>query len=322
MTTTPTLASAPASREADSLPATPARKDNIHRHLTEEGICVLTFDRPDSTANIFDQATMAELAAHLDQIESADVRGLVLVSAKKSIFIAGADLTAMARTRDPAQLAAMVETGQKVFNRIAALKIPTVAAIHGACVGGGSRSAWPAITASLRRIRRLRSVSRNLLGILPGLGRFDPPAALGRLAQGARHHPGRQNPRRQPRAEMRMIDEIALANIWDPRLNSFSTRPPNFGIAPPRDGPSIPVSPPPHRLAGREQLLIKTRGHYPAPESPRSRHPRHTRAARAPWPWNAMLSRVGPHRCLRNLIRIFFLQERAKKLSGVPGDER
>ncbi len=65
----------------------------IRREIGNDQICVLTFDRPESGANIFDDATLDELNEHLDFIENdAALRGLIIASAKKSIFIAGADL--------------------------------------------------------------------------------------------------------------------------------------------------------------------------------------------------------------------------------------
>src|SRR5882672_10323737 len=89
------------------LPATPqpaqarSKPPLIRRHLTDKQICVLMFDRPDSSANIFDMATLTELNEHLDAIESdSQIRGLVLASAKKSIFIAGADLHSLSQRVD------------------------------------------------------------------------------------------------------------------------------------------------------------------------------------------------------------------------------
>ncbi len=103
-----------------------------------DGICVLTFDRPDSGANIFDAQTMNDLRAHVDEIEKdSSLKGLIVTSAKKSIFIAGADLQTLLRQAQTGEMRAFIAEGQKVFNRLAALKIPTVAAIHGACAGGG-----------------------------------------------------------------------------------------------------------------------------------------------------------------------------------------
>ena len=104
----------------------------------DNGICLLTFDRPESGANIFDAATMADLEQQLDAIEQDDsLEGVVILSAKKSIFIAGADLKTLLRQARAGEMRGFIAEGQRIFNRLAALKIPTCAAIHGACAGGG-----------------------------------------------------------------------------------------------------------------------------------------------------------------------------------------
>ena len=65
----------------------------IHRQVTDEHICILYFDRPESSANIFDRAALWELREQLEWIAgNPELKGVVLASAKKSIFIAGADL--------------------------------------------------------------------------------------------------------------------------------------------------------------------------------------------------------------------------------------
>jgi 3-hydroxyacyl-CoA dehydrogenase/enoyl-CoA hydratase/3-hydroxybutyryl-CoA epimerase len=110
----------------------------IRREIDADGICVLTFDRPESGANIFDPPTMRDLSDHLDAIEKdSSITGVVVTSAKKSIFIAGADLKTLLKQAQSGELRAFISEGQKVFNRLAALNVPTVAAIHGACAGGG-----------------------------------------------------------------------------------------------------------------------------------------------------------------------------------------
>src|SRR5205814_6690071 len=110
----------------------------IRSEIDDDHICLLTFDRPDSGANIFDAATLNELHEHVDLIESdASLRGLIITSAKKSIFIAGADLKTLLKQAQTGELRDFIARGQRIFNRITALKIPTAAAIHGACAGGG-----------------------------------------------------------------------------------------------------------------------------------------------------------------------------------------
>jgi len=110
----------------------------IRRDTGDDHICVLTFDRPDSGANIFDAATLDELSEHLDALQKdSSLRGLIITSAKKSIFVAGADLKTLLQAAKTGEMRRFIERGQKVFNRLADLKIPTVAAIHGASAGGG-----------------------------------------------------------------------------------------------------------------------------------------------------------------------------------------
>lgn len=143
----------------------------IHRHIMPGRICVLTFDRAQSSANVFDCATLWELDRHLDFVErEPGLRGLVFVSGKKSIFIAGADLHAVSEMQ-PEALREFARLGQRVFNRIADLPLTTVAAIHGAAMGGGAELAL----ACDRRVMSDDSVTRigwpeTSLGILPAWG--------------------------------------------------------------------------------------------------------------------------------------------------------
>src|SRR5262249_55556956 len=142
---------------------------NISRSLTTDGIAVLTFDRPDSSANVFDRATLEELEAHVAALEiDPAVRGVILASAKGKIFIAGADLNAFTSDTDAAALAEMVDRGHRVFTRLSRLPIPSVAAIHGVCLGGGLEVSlacdWR--VASLDKATKL-GLPETQLGILP-----------------------------------------------------------------------------------------------------------------------------------------------------------
>ena len=95
----------------------------IQRAVGNDRVCVLTFDRPESGANIFDVATMRALAEHIDAIERDNsLRGLIIISAKKSIFIAGADLKTLLKQAPTGEMRDFIAEGQRVFNRIAALK--------------------------------------------------------------------------------------------------------------------------------------------------------------------------------------------------------
>src|SRR5215471_20857818 len=144
----------------------------IRRETGDDQICVLTFDRPDSGANVFDAATLHELNEHIDGAEKdASLRGLIVASAKKSIFVAGADLKTLLQAAKTGEMRGFIERGQQVFNRLAGLKIPTVAAIHGASAGGGFEVALAcdyrlASEDSATRI----GLPETTLGLLPAWG--------------------------------------------------------------------------------------------------------------------------------------------------------
>ena len=132
---------------------------------------ILVFDRADSPANILDSATLGELSERLDELAAQpEITGLLIRSAKPDDFIAGADLNEISSARGE-KLQRLVSTGQTLFNRIADLPYPTVAAIHGACVGGGYELAlacdWRVASDSPQTAVGL---SETRLGIIPAWG--------------------------------------------------------------------------------------------------------------------------------------------------------
>src|SRR5689334_23297813 len=102
----------------NSMPAV-AAASMIQRQIGDDHIGLLTFDRPESGANIFDGATLDELNEHLDFIENdSSLRGVIITSAKKSIFIAGADLKTLLQQAQSGDMRAFIAAGQRIFNRL------------------------------------------------------------------------------------------------------------------------------------------------------------------------------------------------------------
>ncbi len=102
-----------------------------------DGIAWLNFDQATSSANVLTAEMFVDLDAALDDIIKNPPSGLVFLSSKKSGFIAGADVNAFTRIDTETQVKELIETGQSMFNRIEGLAVPTVALIHGFCLGGG-----------------------------------------------------------------------------------------------------------------------------------------------------------------------------------------
>ena len=103
-------------------------------------IALLTLDQPGSRANTLGQAVLRELGERVKELAGrTELTGLILCSGKPGIFIAGADLKELAGARPDAETArAMVRAGLDLVAAVEALPYPTVAAIDGACMGGGT----------------------------------------------------------------------------------------------------------------------------------------------------------------------------------------
>ena len=134
------------------------------------GIAHLVFDLEDSSVNKFDQATLKELQEAVEQLQTADVRGVIFSSAK-STFIVGADITEFtAMFQQPEeQISAWLVEANQLFSAIEDLPVPTVTAINGTALGGGFEMA----VATEFRVATANAVvgfPEVKLGIIPGFG--------------------------------------------------------------------------------------------------------------------------------------------------------
>ena len=312
----------PMSRTADPVTPRPPER-TIRRTVREDGICVLTFDRPGSAANIFDVRALTELGEELDFVERAmSLKGVVFISAKKSIFVAGADLKSMSEAT-PDQIRTMIELGQTVFNRIAALPIPTAAAIHGAAVGGGCEIALACDyrVASPDRTTKI-GLPETQIGLLPAWGGstrlprlIGLPRALDIILAGKSLAAKRA-------LQCGLVDELAPAEyLLKAAVNKISQGKPQ------RKSHALMNNALVARFIAarvRPQLLRKTRGHYPAVTKALEVV---TRGISRSVPDSLARERDGilelvQGEVCRNLIRIFLLQERAKKLTVLRSDTK
>ena len=116
-------------------------KQHFSRETDNENIVWLCFDKADAGTNVLSPEVFAELDAHLQAIAAERPRGLVILSGKANGFIAGADIKSFTRVKTERQAQELLQTGQEVFNRLATLPFPSVALIHGFCLGGGTELA-------------------------------------------------------------------------------------------------------------------------------------------------------------------------------------
>jgi len=136
-----------------------------------ENICWLTIDRAESNANSLSFDVLEELDLLLIEIAAAVPRALVIRSGKASGFIAGADVREFTAITDESAALAVIRRGQGILDRIEALPCPTIALIHGFCLGGGLELALACRyrVASNDPATRL-GLPEVQLGIHPGFG--------------------------------------------------------------------------------------------------------------------------------------------------------
>jgi len=155
-------------------PETTQTNMNTYKHLRltlNNDIAWLALDVAAQSVNVLSGEVMKELEAALAELAGKSLRGLIVYSAKKSGFIAGADVREFGHITDAALAAELARTGQRIFGQLAALPFPSVAAVHGFCVGGGLELA---LACTYRIVRDDASTRLGLpevrLGINPGFG--------------------------------------------------------------------------------------------------------------------------------------------------------
>ncbi|MXV96669.1 MAG: fatty acid oxidation complex subunit alpha FadJ [Gemmatimonadetes bacterium] len=156
-------------------PATGSSSEGLLFEIDPGGIGLATFDDPARGQNVLTLEVMRTLEDVVTEAEAAaadgSLRAVLFRSAKPGSFIAGADVNAIAAVDDPAEGTEAARQGQTLFGRIAALPVPTVAAIRGICLGGGTELALSCDYRVADDGDRTRiGLPEVLLGILPAWG--------------------------------------------------------------------------------------------------------------------------------------------------------
>ena len=265
---------------------------------------------------MFNDALLKSLAEIVENV-SADRQccGIIFNSAKPTVFIAGADIKQLSAPGSDDRLEAMITAGQETFSRIAALKVPTLAAIHGACLGGGYELclACDYRIATDDRSTRI-GLPETSLGIVPAWGGctrlprlIGLPSALD-IILGGRRLPAQSAIRRG------MVDEVVpkehLPRTANRAIRREMPQRKKFTMLNSSLASGIIAS------RARKQTLAKTQGNYPAitraldvvTEGVRGSLENALRLER-----NAIIELARTPEC-HSLMSLFFLQERSKKL--------
>jgi 3-hydroxyacyl-CoA dehydrogenase/enoyl-CoA hydratase/3-hydroxybutyryl-CoA epimerase len=305
----------------------------FHLEVGGDRLATLTFDLPGKKLNVLGRAAMADFKRALEQVAPRrDVGCLILLSGKPSGFIAGADVDEIERLVDPVEAEAASRAGHRLFAAWEALPFPTVAAIRGVAMGGGTELAL----ASTYRLASDRADTRIglpevRLGIVPGWGgstrlpRLIGIAAALDLILTGKAVSGRQALRLGlvdallPDARFfDLVRDFASARLDRPR----TAAPANGGLK----AALLEKNPFGRRIVfdqARKKTLEQTRGQYPAAlraiEVVRAGFENGRQAG-----FDAEARALGdlmPSPTAKNLLHVFRLTEGAKRETGVAGGE-
>ncbi|MGE4370437.1 MAG: 3-hydroxyacyl-CoA dehydrogenase NAD-binding domain-containing protein [Burkholderiaceae bacterium] len=289
---------------------------HFHIDTDADGIAWLTFRDTHSAVNRLHTEALDELETVLGVLERETPRGVVIQSGHPGYFIAGANVPEFASILASGNAQAVIEKGLRLFDRLDQLPCPTVALVHGRCLGGGLELALACriIIATDDPATRF-ALPEVLLGILPGWGgmhrlprRIGAPAALDLMLSG-------RSVSAQQAGRLGLCDAVtaqrvarlaATQAVLDPaRLAPRRARGPGAWLNHPSLKPLLV------QVVRRKINQQDPYGHYPAPRQILDFWRRHDGHPLADPP---ALNRLLAHATTRNLLRVFELQERLKSL--------
>ncbi|MEN5220974.1 3-hydroxyacyl-CoA dehydrogenase NAD-binding domain-containing protein [Stenotrophomonas sp. TWI602] len=298
------------------------RFSHWHPQIRDDGVVVLSLDRHDSSVNAMSQDVLLELGDLIERIAMDPPKAVVIQSIKAAGFIAGADLKEFQEFDRRGTVNDAIRRGQSTYQKLAELPCPTVAAIHGHCLGGGTELALACRyrVASNDASTRI-GLPETQLGIFPGWGGSSrlpqlvgAPAAMDMMLTG-------RNLSASAARNIGLVDKVvAPAVLLDTAVSlalKGTTRPfkqratawiTNTWLARKLLAPQM-----------AKQVARKARKeHYPAPYALINTWARTGGSpiqTRLDAERRAVVKLAGTPTA-RNLIRIFFLTERLKALGG------
>ncbi len=299
----------------------------------EAGIAYLEIDLPGEAVNTLSASVMAELDALLHGgLQNPSIRALVVVSKKPGVFVAGADIGEIEAILNPDDAYGKSRQGQALFSRFAALPYPTIAAIDGACLGGGLEWALAcAFRVATDHEKTRLGLPEATLGILPGWGGTQRLPRLIGLAQALEMILSGKPVSGAKAEEIGLVDALVPHEFMAERVREFT------GRCMTRKGRARLCKRRGRHLAGRiwpvrtlilrkagEHARRRSKGHYPAVEAilslmestGRGRLEQGLeREARA-------FSQVAATSVCRNLIGLFHIGQALKKERGTGAEVR
>jgi 3-hydroxyacyl-CoA dehydrogenase/enoyl-CoA hydratase/3-hydroxybutyryl-CoA epimerase len=290
-----------------------------------DGIAWLSIDKPGTSANVLSRSVLEELDGVLALLEKELPRGVVVISAKKSGFVAGADINEFTRLADEASAYQLIRPGQQVFSRLEALGCPSVAAVHGFALGGGLELALAChYRVGVADERLSLGLPEVLLGIHPGFGGTVRSVRVAGVRIAMQMMLTGKPLRAEQALRSGLLDALVPEAELRSRARAMVLQPPARRRAPLTERL---LSSAPLRPLVRGSLIARVakrapREHYPAPYAIIDLWSRYGAHGEQAFEAEARsIARLFTTETSRNLVRVFQLQDRLKSAGGKSGAE-
>ena len=287
-----------------------------------DGIVWLCIDKGNSSANVLSGPVLTELANIIAPYEDDPPRGLVIYSGKSNGFVMGADINEFTQIDSVEQAYELIRLGQQVLDRLEALRCPTVAAINGFSLGGGLELAMACdYRLVLQNKKPILGLPEVQLGLHPGFGGtvravqiMGVRAAMQLMLTG--------KPITAAKAiRQRLIDRIAAPDNWRQAAKELiaSRKPKASASFLDRIMNLSPVRPFVVSMLLKQLRSRARKEHYPAPFAIVDLWARHGASPRSGYDAEAKsMAELLNGETSRNLVRVFFLQNRLKSQGSKP----
>ena len=287
-----------------------------------DGIVWWCIDKADASANVLSSEVLHELVSMLEQLEHDPPRGLVLHSGKHNGFVMGADINEFTSIESADQAYELIRLGQQVFDRLEALRCPTVAVINGFALGGGLELALACdYRLALHNKKRIIGLPEVQLGLHPGFGGTVRAVRIAGVRAAMQLMLTGKPITVEKALRQKLLDRVAAPDNWrqaaremvaarNPQaraplsercLNLFFLRP--FIV----------------RILRKQVAARAKKEHYPAPYAIIDLWAKHGAAVRSGYDAEARsFAKLMIGSTSRNLVRVFFLQNRLKSQGSKP----
>jgi 3-hydroxyacyl-CoA dehydrogenase/enoyl-CoA hydratase/3-hydroxybutyryl-CoA epimerase len=255
-------------------------KEVWNLEVNDKGIATLTIDVPNEKVNVLSLSVLDQLDKTLDTLKSrSDVKALIIRSGKPETFIAGANLHEFETGfNDPTFAEKALNAGHSAFRKLAALPFPTIAYIHGICVGGGLELALACkYRVATDHPKTSLGLPETTIGIFPGWGGSQRLPRLVGLMEGVQMITSGKPVNGIKASKNKLADAVIAQEFEDQKLQEFVqtvlTDSGRKKIAAKRKPSGLmhwlieanPIGRAYFFKRARQEILDKTKGHYPAP---------------------------------------------------------